>query len=1028
MLGILTYEAVLVLTRRRLKHLHDVLQVKIKSGLAVNDLERQVAFLAEKARNVLELPPHPPDDGTLRDVALGVSQFAALGAVGLEIPRFAAFFAPSQSWLADTIRRGNPDPNREMVFTRSTDFLLRFWTHVNTLIDADTNITDKPGAKANMSAYLLGHACHIAADVVAHPFVRGLEWRLGDATQAKITPEQIAGAIDATVANNVFGRATTRGRTWSQFLLAADQIPGPFFEAYSTALEEIFGAADRRKGFKAFQSQLDDNDPPPLSKRLIEDGYSTFSSMLERTYSWTYGDWLLATLPMFIPTVLTFPIMAAMPNGSELFRENSTVDKERGWFEVVMFPVAANAIVPLGFSLGIAFLSYFGAGKETIFALVSAGVLTVASITFFATLGADLPAGVRWPLLFVVPLVVEIVQMIFVLARGGQDTRHWQLALSSITHLLLVLLFIAAYAAFLHFGIEALKDENWGVFFGLLAIWLLIAGAAWLVMCLFLQGKTVQDIPPANSFVAERKHFIRLFDRASLFNDPALAAARVDHLPTMAAHFFPSDRRPLFKIRWEGAGSMSVRSDRDSLVFSNSGAVGADNQTIMAPLAPMTVAEYARFLTRSVRDSVAGPFGGNLKVEPFEPADQDYELPPGEVFANHSELPANDGLATQAARDAEAASFKVLPGTSGDPYILYHAPRSRLASYFGTTGPIVFDEDRQADLTGPGSILLAGPGPIVVGLDTRFWTMFRPGDVIATTGLATNEARVVTAVTDDLHLGIGLPFTAAVVPGTTYIRQKQSRTQDTLGVGTINIAVGPTVTGAGTAFDSFFMPGDIIRAPVPGAPQERTVVSVTSATAMTLDSPFSSPLVVATPYGYERVGSESLQGFKYVADADDFLFSGPSLMDRAADLATLLCLGAVSHTIPVTGQAVPNAANPVNKVYQVFRNWNLEERGVNEWKMLITGRATSEKGGDPTQPDPLQPDIPSTWTLLSTKGEDTANLLGWVPLLQKWTDMARRPGVDSKAKTVFFPGDPVNLDLSRAMAYLLDLAEPDPLG
>ena len=143
--------------------------------------------------------------------------------------------------------------------------------------------------------------------------------------------------------------------------------------------------------------------------------------MLERKYAWTYGDWLLATLPMFIPTVLTFPLMAAMPNGSELFRENSTVDKERGWFEVVMFPVAANAIVPLGFSLGIAFLSYFGAGRETILAMVSAGVLMTASITFFATLGADLPAGVRWPLLFVVPLVLEIVQMIYVLARGGQD-------------------------------------------------------------------------------------------------------------------------------------------------------------------------------------------------------------------------------------------------------------------------------------------------------------------------------------------------------------------------------------------------------------------------------------------------------------------------------------------------------------------------------------------------------------------------------------------------------------------------------
>jgi hypothetical protein len=58
------------------------------------------------------------------------------------------------------------------------------------------------------------------------------------------------------------------------------------------------------------------------------------------------------------------------------------------------------------------------------------------------------------------------------------------------------------------------------------------------------------------------------------------------------------------------------------------------------------------------------------------------------------------------------------------------------------------------------------------------------------------------------------------------------------------------------------------------------------------------------------------------------------------------------------------------------------------------------------------------------EGERTAHSLGWVPLLRKWFDVARRPDADALAATRFNENDPTNRELSRGMAYLLDMPDP----
>jgi hypothetical protein len=168
--------------------------------------------------------------------------------------------------------------------------------------------------------------------------------------------------------------------------------------------------------------------------------------------------------------------------------------------------------------------------------------------------------------------------------------------------------------------------------------------------------------------------------------------------------------------------------------------------------------------------------------------------------------------------------------------------------------------------------------------------------------------------------------------------------------------------------------------------------------------------------------SEDATGYKYVYDPVD-AEADTTLMRNAADFAALLCMGAVPHL----EAGVPEA----DRVYQVFRNWSLDRRRINEWRMLVAGGAFSEKGAglDKFDPAMLRPPNPSGWTTKMTgdvlaEGERTAREMGWVPLLREWLDVARRPTVDSLADERLKAENPTNRALSRAMAYLFDMVEP----
>ena len=591
-----------------------------------------------------------------------------------------------------------------------------------------------------------------------------------------------------------------RGDLYKDWWLKEGDLPAKFFEAFNAALEATYGPGARvqlrpaagssalaPQASRTFWQRFEPDAPPDLSVRLLEDGYATFRSVMESSYTWNFGDWLAGTAWIFFPPIAAYPLIVAMPQTRALFKDNAQVDghpvdKELGWFGLVMAPLVTSALAPIVLSIYIAALTYYGVGRETVFGWVTGGLNLITSIVFLATIGKDVDPAIRWLLLFIVPFVGLLVHAIYVLGRGGSDPRHTQLALSSFIPCIITAIYTLFHLAWHQsqdLGMNGwLKEsgghrEEWGNggFIGGWILWAVLMIGSWLLVSYLLQPSKGSE-PAADQFVTGEKHFLRLFGHSSLLFDPNLAQDpnAESRKPSLATQYFPTDRRPLLKIWWEGGGELWMRSDRNALQFSTSQDGTGSAQTILAPAAPMTAAEFARFLSRAAREGAA--FNQKLKAEPFDADDFDYVLPPGAVFSDNG-----DDKTTVASHDTEAAKFVKLKTTKDDATLLFHAPRGQLAGFQGSEGPVFVDTDRAAAVAGRA------------GDVHRRWRrgqrghpihdVLQGGDVIGTTGVApNNESRIVASVQDDQTLSVTMPFTAAV-GGALRNYQRAANTRDT---------------------------------------------------------------------------------------------------------------------------------------------------------------------------------------------------------------------------------------------------------
>jgi hypothetical protein len=157
-------------------------------------------------------------------------------------------------------------------------------------------------------------------------------------------------------------------------------------------------------------------------------------------------------------------------------------------------------------------------------------------------------------------------------------------------------------------------------------------------------------------------------------------------------------------------------------------------------------------------------------------------------------------------------------------------------------------------------------------------------------------------------------------------------------------------------------------------------------------------------------------------------------MSYAADVAAFLCMAGATHMDP---------AGTLPPVYQVLRNWNLDRRRINEWKLLVAGDALSEKPDGPATYDATMlhgrfaPADTAAWLhpmsdasmggseAAVREGDEAMRKEGWVRLLRRWLELERQPDqnlIDPTAR--LFPDWQTNQQLSRGLAYLLDFPDP----
>jgi hypothetical protein len=859
----------MLLARERLREVRDLLTAKVNSRGVVTNVDRRVLELATKAHQMMsDVAPVDttfPDDPYVRPFGAGVSSFAVMGSMGPDITAFSALMAPGQGWIFDTIHKGNPSGNREMVVAETSEFVFDFWRKVS------AKLAGQDAQLKKMRAYVLGHLCHMAGDIISHPFINDIEWHASTAPLGKLDHQDGEVSHDAKVAQSIFRRKSTReGAAWGKWWPVPDDVPDQFFDAYAEAIEQIYKpVAKRRTGFTEFEERFAELEPPMPTADFIRDGYRMYRKLIiSLGYDTGAWGWFAVLLPLSLP-LMTIPLIALGPDKSRmLFLKRDLGDNsDRAWCEMLSTALLFGSISSLVYQSWLASLSMLGVKGGSIAGLVFQSIQIVLGILSLAMLGADMPGWLRWLLFVIVPgaiILAQLIKAIVDASRDGYGMRSaiaWAYAAPPILMVISALLGVGLSRLFIK--IEDEPDLHPALF--ILAV--VLNSAVWFVLSFVVARYILRDfkIPELPKFDTAKPHHVRLFDDATLYFD-ATGFSAADYpggtAPKLIGRFYPSGQRKLLKLWWEGDGDLFIRVDRFGLVFSANEGGDGNPQTIPAPIGALKLGDFAAYLTATVKDS--GGQTGKLKAAVLFPNDLDYELQSGAVFADHGDFEK-----TLADHNIAAAKFKKLGTDQGSDYVLYHAPKPAQSVRFGKAGPVLSVRE-------------------------------------------TNEATIRT--------------------------------------------------------------------------------------------------------------SEDSTGYSYIYDpvAAD---GDAALMRAAGDLGALMCMGAVPHLEAGVAEA--------DRVYQVFRNWSLDRRRVNEWRMLVAGGAFSEKAADLNKFDPamLRPPNPSGWsTKLAgdalAEGEKTARDLGWVPLLREWLDMARRPTVDSLADERLKADVPTNRAMTRAMAYLLDMAEP----
>ncbi len=698
--AVITHKTVMLLARERLVEIRDLLQDKVDNAADdLTELDRQLLAMATEAARVLNTEPRPRTQlrGLLFTELEGpdndrypISQYAVLGSMGPDITAFSSILIPGQDWVFDIVHKGTPDSNRELVNAQTCDFIMTFWNKARDLIASEfSDVTERSKVLDRMRAYVLGHLCHIATDVISHPYVNDYQWQQATRDIMKFHSE-IEYDMEAEVATGLLRRESLRsGQDWDDWWLD-ESLPPQFFTAYEQALEQIYRAGDltqRRRGYKEFEDELLSLDPPNMNADFIRDGYSVLRhGVVGKGYVYGYWSWWGWLSLLAVPLVAMPLVVAAMPNGGKMLLPDSEEYKERAWMEFFSTPMAFSLPAMIGYGALVGSVTTGGISGRYWVGMIGAIVSAILAIVLFATTAVDeLHPGFSWTVLFVVPLVIAIVQLIVsaVDLDGLHKARGGVTMLFALPLAMLVLFLLGFGLPFISIdGIFRVADSGYNPdspfkspgFWIAFGLWVIAVFVLWFWAPTKLRSLGRIPEQPKGDMVTRR--FVRLFDDATLHRDAQLTG---DDLPD---EIYPGGRRDLLKLWWTGTGDLYLRSDRYQLHFS-AHADGRDAQIVHAPIVPMTLQEFLAFLKRTVKQpgtSTADKLGGKVVHD----EDEDYQLPVGAAFGDHG-----DDEDSRAEHDDKAASFTRLGTADEDSaYTLYHAPKVAQSVGYGERGAV----------------------------------------------------------------------------------------------------------------------------------------------------------------------------------------------------------------------------------------------------------------------------------------------------------------------------------------------------
>jgi hypothetical protein len=649
----LTHKSILLLARQRLRRMYSELEAKKSSGAAMSDLELRVAHLAREADVMLSTQPWPEPSKLPNPLVDGVSKLAVLGAMGPDVPAFAALLAPGQAWIFDTVHKGYPDEDREAVQAGTTDLALEIWRRASAAIAREVPEDGRGKALDHVRAYVLGHLAHLAGDVVSHPYVNAVEWRRG---RPSFDHSKTEGSIDARVARQVLGRSSTReGQRWSAWWPDAKEVPAQLPAAYAAALEQVYKMrTERRTGFAEFEEWHEEKNPPALSEALIRDGFHVFRvGAIGIGYGWGWGQWFGALSLLALPLLALPPLVLAAPRARQFFLPGG--DPEGVWSELLTLPLAAIALPSLAAVILTAAVTTRGVERYSAAGLVSGGLTAALGVVFLGNAfgGGSQPAPLlRWGVLFGVPVAAGLVHLALL------ERPH--IGKLPLVHALPIRV-TASFGVFFAISRKILGEHPERA----VALWTGLLLAAWIVGAKLLRDARIPEKP--KELPADLPHHVRLFDDGTLFQ--------------LADRFYPSGRRKLLEL-WAETTDLWVRSDGFQLVFSQDGVT--EWKAVRAPIEPMTAAQYLGRLEETV---------SGLEGRVAAPDDPDYVLPPGFTFAGEGQGEKDPPSAAD-----RPAGFVRLGASEENATPIHHAPKAAQAVRFGTRGPVdAWSYQEQAD-------------------------------------------------------------------------------------------------------------------------------------------------------------------------------------------------------------------------------------------------------------------------------------------------------------------------------------------